>query len=203
MLNQEQLSHALFPLGEYTKAQVRQLAREFNLPVAERPDSQDLCFLGNGSYRDFLSRYAPQTQQPGPVLDQQGNLLGQHHGLANFTIGQRKGIRIIAPQPFYVLEKDLESNSLIVGPQNALGSDELFAGQVNWLDGSPPDQPLRLQVKVRYKAQDAWALVTPLEDNAALVKFESSVRDITPGQAAVFYQDERCLGGGIIQSKHP
>lgn len=203
VLNQDQLSHALFPLGEYTKAQIRQLAREFNLPVAERPDSQDLCFLGNGSYQDFLSRYAPQTQEPGPVLDQQGNLLGQHHGLANFTIGQRKGIRINAPQPLYVLAKDMENNSLIVGPQNALGSDELFAGQVNWLDSSPPDQPLRLQVKVRYKAQDAWALVTPLEANAALVKFESSVRDITPGQAAVFYQDERCLGGGIIQSKHP
>lgn len=201
VLKQSQLKHALFPLGEYTKPQVRQLAHEFNLPVAERADSQDLCFLGSGSYQDFLSRYAPQTQEPGPILDQQGNLLGQHHGLANFTIGQRKGIRIAGPQPYYVLGKDIETNSLIIGPQEALGGSDLLAMQVNWLDGPPPKQPLRLQVKVRYKAQDAWGLVTPVGEDSAQVSFEQPVRDITPGQAAVFYQDERCLGGGIIQTQ--
>jgi tRNA-specific 2-thiouridylase len=200
VLNQEQLSHALFPLGEYTKPQVRQLARTFNLPVAERADSQDLCFLGSGSYQEFLSRYAPQTQLPGPIVDRQGNRLGEHNGLANFTIGQRKGIRIAAPEPFYVLSKDMSRNALIVGPRSALGSTALFADQVNWVDGAPPTQPTRLQVKVRYKAKDAWGMVTPIGEQAAQVNFEEPVRDITPGQAAVFYQDERCLGGGIIQS---
>lgn len=201
VLNQTQLKHALFPLGEYTKPQVRQLAHAFELPVAERADSQDLCFLGNGSYQDFLSRYAPQTQEPGPILDQQGNLLGQHNGLANFTIGQRKGIRLSAAQPFYVISKDVETNSLIVGPQETLGGSGLVAHHVNWLDGAPPPQAMRLLVKVRYKAQDAWGWVIPAGETQAQVAFEQPVRDITPGQAAVFYQGERCLGGGIIQSE--
>lgn len=201
VLNQAQLKHALFPLGDYTKPQVRELAHAFNLPVAERADSQDLCFLGKGSYRDFLSRHAPQTQEPGPILDQQGNPLGQHDGLANFTIGQRKGIRIAASQPYYVLGKDVATNSLIVGPQEALGGTDLYANQVNWLDSIPPDRPKRLQVKVRYKAQAAWGLVTPIGEDRVQVNFEQPVRDITPGQAAVFYEDERCLGGGIIQSQ--
>lgn len=200
VLNQDQLKHALFPLGEYTKPQVRQLAHQFNLPVAERADSQDLCFLGKGSYQDFLARHAPQTQQPGPIVDQQGNVLGQHHGLANFTIGQRKGIKIAAHQPYYVLGKNLETNSLIVGDQATLGGLELIAHDVNWLAGSPPDQALRAQIKTRYTAQLTPGWVTPIGADHVEIRFDQPQREIAPGQAAVFYQDDYCLGGGAIQN---
>lgn len=202
VLDQKQISQAMFPLGEFTKPQVRQMAHEFGLPVAERADSQDLCFLGNNSYQEFLKRYAPQTQTPGPILDEQGNQLSQHNGLANFTIGQRKGIRVAGPRPFYVLRKELQTNSLIIGPQEALGEQQLRTGKINWINGAPPELPMRLQVKVRYKAKDVWGRVTPIDQDCVQVSFEEPVRDITPGQAAVFYQGEFCLGGGVIQSEH-
>ncbi len=198
MLNQRQLKHTLFPLGAYTKIQVRELARRLQLPVAERSESQDLCFLESGDYKGFLRRFAPQTQEPGPIVDRAGNFLGQHNGLANYTIGQRKGIRIAAPKPYYVISKDLQTNSLVIGELADLGSRHLTASQVNWISGKPPSNPQRLQIKVRYKARDAWGLVTPTGDHSARVSFEQDVRDITPGQAVVFYQAEICLGGGTI-----
>ena len=121
VLNQQQLEHTMLPLGEFTKPQVRQLARDFALPVAERPDSQDLCFLGEEDYRSFLLRRAPFAPQPGPILDRNGQVLGEHPGLAFFTIGQRKGLGLSSPHPLYVLEKDLKKNALIVGPGSELG----------------------------------------------------------------------------------
>lgn len=199
VLRQHQLQRALFPIGELTKPEVRQLARDFNLPVAERADSQDLCFLGNGDYRQFLLRNAPQIENPGPILNRAGKVLGQHQGLAFYTIGQRKGLGIASPQPLYVIEKDLQRNALIVGQKDELGGRELLAADVNWISGSSPQAPFRAQVKIRYKAQLAAATVTPLENQQARVIFDEPLRDITPGQAAVFYQDDLCLGGGIIQ----
>jgi tRNA-specific 2-thiouridylase len=198
VLTQVQLSQALFPLGETTKPQVRELARRFALPVAERPESQDLCFLGDGNYRDFLLRNAPHVEAPGPILDQDGRVLGQHRGLAFYTIGQRKGIGLATPTPRYVLTKDLERNALIVGPQEALGGQELLAGKVNWISGEAPVEAFRAQVKIRYKAQAAWGVVIPLDGQRVQVHFDERLRDITPGQAAVFYHDQICLGGGII-----
>jgi tRNA-uridine 2-sulfurtransferase len=199
VLGQAQLRHALLPLGELTKPEVRKLARKFNLPVAERADSQDLCFLGSGDYRQFLLRHAPEVQQPGPIRNRQGETLGEHTGLAFYTIGQRKGLGIASPQPLYVLEKDAQRNTLIVGSQDELGSKALIARGINWISGSPPEGERRLQVKIRYKARDAWARVVPLKGDRARVQFDEPVRDITPGQAAVFYDGDICLGGGIIE----
>jgi tRNA-specific 2-thiouridylase len=199
VLGQEQLTHALFPLGELTKPQVREMARQLHLPVAERPDSQDLCFLGRGDYRDFLRRNVPGIEQPGPVLTAQGQEIGRHQGLAFYTIGQRKGLGLSSPRPLYVLAKDLRRNALIVGGEDELGQTELVAGPLHWVSGQGPADETRLQVKIRYKAPLAWGTVTPLPEGRVHVRFDQPLRDITPGQAAVFYDGEACLGGGLIQ----
>jgi tRNA-uridine 2-sulfurtransferase len=200
VLGQEQLAQAIFPLGEYTKPQVRQMARDFNIPSAERADSQDLCFLGDGDYRSFLSRHArQQVEQPGPIIDRSGQEVGRHQGLAFYTIGQRKGLGIASTQPLYVLEKNLQKNILVVGSKDELGQRKLLAERVNWVSGVAPPGEIRAQVKIRYKAVEAWANVTPQENELVHVLFDEPLRDITPGQAAVFYQDQVCLGGGIIR----
>lgn len=198
VLTQARLRQTLFPLGEYTKPEVRELARKYNLPVASRAESQDLCFLASSDYRSFLTRHAPQASRPGPIVDPGGQVIGEHQGLAFYTIGQRKGLGIASAQPLYVIAKKLSSNSLVVGPQTALGQSELIAGEVNWVSGSPPGGPIRVQAKIRYKANEAWALITPLEDGRWQLVFDQPLRDITPGQRVVFYQGQECLGGGII-----
>ena len=199
VLTQEQLRHALFPVGVYTKPQVRQLAREFELPVAEREESQDLCFLGELDYRDFLRWYRTDVENPGPIVTRDGKQLGEHQGLAFYTIGQRKGLGISSPVPMYVLAKDISRNCLIVGKEDELGGQELTAKEVNWVIGDPPANPIHAQVKIRYKALDAWGMVTPLDGSRVHIRFDSPLRDITPGQAVVFYERDICLGGGIIE----
>jgi len=197
-LNQFQLSHTLFPIGHLTKPEVRSLAQQNNLPAANLPDSQDLCFLGNSSYRDFLLKHAPLTRNPGPVMSRQGDLLGTHDGLAFYTIGQRKGLHISSPYPLYVLEKDRLHNTLIVGAASDLGQQILTAREVNWIAGRTPDFPFRCQVKIRYKAKPECAEITNIMDDCISIHFDSPLRDITPGQLAVIYQDDICLGSGII-----
>jgi tRNA-specific 2-thiouridylase len=199
VLHQDQLAHTLFPLGEYTKSQVRQLAHQFNLPVAERAESQDLCFLGSDDYRNFLIRHSDTIKNPGPIFDRSGKKIGEHQGLAFFTIGQRKGLHISSPIPLYVLEKDPVQNALIVGHLDELGQDEFIASQVNWISGKSPENIIDTNIKIRYKALDTVGKVTPLSDQKVHVKFLDKLRDITPGQAAVFYIGQVCLGGGIIQ----
>lgn len=199
VLTQERLGHALFPVGEYTKPAVRELARDFNLPTAARSESQDLCFLAGEDYRDFIRRNAPGIAHPGPILSRDGKTLGEHQGLAYYTIGQRKGLGIPSPVPLYVLAKDASANTLVVGEEAELGSAGLTCQDVNWIAGEPPTEPLRLQVKTRYTAREAWARVTPLEGNRVDVRFEEPQRDLTPGQAAVFYDGDVVLGGGLIQ----
>ncbi len=175
---------------------------DFNLPVAERPDSQDLCFVGaEGDYRDFLQRHAPQTVIPGEIIDLQGNILGYHQGLVNFTIGQRKGLHIASPTPLYVLEKDISHNRVVVGRRDQSSSDGLVACDVNWVVGVPPLAPLQAAVKVRYKAHDAACIVKDINETSFQLEFVNPERDITPGQAAVLYNGEVCLGGGIITNK--
>ena len=200
VLNQTQLHHTMFPIGNYQKTEIRQLAEQFNLPVADKADSQDLCFLGSGDYRQFLLRINPIVQNPGPILNRDGNILGEHQGLAFYTIGQRKGLGIYSDTPLYVLDKDLRRNALIIGEVEELGKQSLIAKDVNWISGIQPKQSIRAQVKIRYKAKDAWAIISPLTDNQVHVQFDEPVRDLTPGQAAVFYDEVVCLGGGIIQS---
>jgi tRNA-uridine 2-sulfurtransferase len=198
VLNQEVLSQAKFPVGEYPKSQVRQIAEELSLPVAHRPDSQDLCFLGEDGLQAFLVRNAPEMVNPGPIETPSGEQLGQHQGLAFYTIGQRKRLGLTSPTAMYVIEKDLRRNTLIVGRQDELGNRDLIAADVNWVSGFPPETPLRAEIKIRYKATPAWGTVTLLEDNRIRVHFDENLRDITPGQAAVIYEGDICLGGGII-----
>jgi tRNA-specific 2-thiouridylase len=199
VLDQAHLRQTLFPVGDYPKAEVREIARRFDLPVASRADSQDLCFLSNRDTRGFLTRRAPQAARPGRMVNASGEVLGEHQGLAYYTIGQRKGLGIAAPEPYYVIRKDLESNTLVVGVEAELGQKELEAVQVNWIAGAPPCEPLRAEAKIRYRASEAWAWVTPLAEDRARVVFDHPLRDITPGQRVVFYQDDECLGGGTIQ----
>lgn len=203
VLNQTKLKHALFPLGDLTKLQVRQIAADLQLPAATSKESQDLCFLAGQDYRDFLNRYQPQLAQPGPIIDRAGNQLGMHDGLVNYTIGQRKGLGIAAPEPLYVLGKDQAGNALIVGLANELGGRELETEPVSWLAGSAPAGPFDADVKIRYSAKKAPARVTPLVDGSACVEFADPVRGITPGQAAVFYVNGEVLGGGLISSANP
>lgn len=198
-LNQEQLSRSLFPVGEYLKSRIREFAQAFGLPTARRPDSQDLCFLAGEDYRAFLRRHAPEMIRPGPIVTRRGEILGEHTGLADYTIGQRKGLGVASPVPLYVLAKDVAANALVVGPADELGVRELTAGEVNWISGEPPGAPFRAAVKTRYTAREAEAEVTPLEGgNKARVRFDAPARDITPGQSAVFYRGETLLGGGVI-----
>jgi tRNA-specific 2-thiouridylase len=201
VLAQKQLSHALFPLGGFTKQEVRQIAHKYNLPVADRPDSQDLCFIGaNGDYRQFLVRHASQSIIPGPIVDLQGNILGYHQGLPFYTVGQRKGLCISSPNPLYVLEKDLARNRIIVGPHDQSGRRYLVAENVNWIAGASPVSPFAAQVKIRYRAHDAPGKVNIINQSTIDINFEDPVRDITPGQAAVLYNGEVCLGGGLISN---
>ena len=169
VLNQDQLRRAMFPVGDYTKPEVRDLARRFGLPVASKHDSQDLCFLVDGDYRRFLSEHAPQAIQPGPILDRQGHVLGQHSGLPFYTIGQRKGLGITYSEPLFVLGKDPARNAVIVGPRAELGQSALLATGVNWMLAAPPQEPFEAQVKVRYKSRPVMARITPLPDGQARV----------------------------------
>lgn len=197
-MTQERLAHVLLPLGRYTKPEIRDMAAAKKLPVFNRPDSQDLCFLGEGDYRTFLQRHAPDVVQTGPILDTGGQVLGEHHGLAFYTIGQRRGLGISAPQPMYVIDKDTTSNSLIIGPVEELGRRDLIAREVNYISGQVPETDIEITAKIRYKASEVEATLTPLPQDRARVNFVTPLRGITPGQAVVFFQGEQVLGGGII-----
>jgi tRNA-specific 2-thiouridylase len=198
VLNQEKLARALFPIGDYPKPEIRAMAEKHGLPTATRKDSQDLCFLAGEDYRNFLQRNASEMLQPGEILTRDGRPVGEHTGLANYTIGQRKGLGVASLVPLYVLGKNSATNTLIVGMQEELGSRELIARDVNWSSGQTPKESFRAEVKIRYTAKEAEALVTPLEEDQARVQFDAPQRDITAGQAAVFFQGDLLLGGGII-----
>jgi len=199
VLNQEKLKHALFPVGDYPKPEIRQIAEKYGLPTASRKDSQDLCFLAGEDYRTFLQRNAAEMLKTGEIVTRDGKSIGQHNGLANYTIGQRKGLGVSSAVPLYVLGKNAENNTVIVGPQDELGTLELTARDVSWLSGETPSMPFRAEVKIRYTAKEAEALVTPLGEDQVQVQFDAPQRDITAGQAAVFYQGDLMIGGGIIQ----
>ncbi len=198
MLGQIELAHTIFPVGEYTKEQVRALAAERELAVADRAESQDLCFLADGNYRRFLRDYAPQALRPGPIVDQRGQVLGEHEGLGLYTIGQRRGLGISALQPLYVLDLDLSRNAVVIGTADELGQRELLAKDVSYVVGKPPPKPLDVTAKIRYQAHEAPARWIPLANGQARVVFDDPQRDITPGQGVVAYRGEVLIGGGII-----
>ncbi len=197
VLRQEHLAHVLFPVGGYTKEQVRELARKFHLPVASKGDSQDLCFLGDGDYRRFLREYG-QPASPGPILTREGREIGRHEGLPFYTIGQRKGLGISTPEPVYVLRKDVAQNALIVGTRAQLGQQQMTVRDVNWVVELPPAAPITAQVKIRYRADGVWAQVSLQANGRVQVHFREPVFGVTAGQGAVFYNGDECLGGGII-----
>lgn len=199
MLTQSQLRKSLLPLGGMTKKDVRAQADALNLPVADRQDSQDLCFLGDVDYRDFLKRYAPEVTAPGEIINTEGKILGKHEGLAFYTIGQRKGIRIAAQEPYYVVDKDTRNNRLIVGFSKHAVKSNLFAVQPNWIAGEPPHVGQMYDVMVRYRAQPVPALLNLASEDEFRLELSQPLRGTTPGQVAVLYQGEVCLGGGIIE----
>jgi len=201
VLDQPKLQHAIFPLGELTKPEVRRIAADLKLPAATSKESQDLCFLAGQDYRGFLRRYQPNLEQPGPIVDRAGRQLGAHSGLANYTIGQRKGLGVAAAEPLYVLAKDHARNALIAGFEHELGGRELLTQPASWLSGRVPAGDFDADVKIRYSARKAAARVTPRPDGRARVLFAEPLRDITPGQAAVFYVNGEVLGGGLISAE--
>jgi tRNA-uridine 2-sulfurtransferase len=196
-LTQAQLAAVRFPLGGYTKPQVRALAAERGLQSAGRAESMDLCFAADGDYRRFLRDWAPGTMTPGPIVDRQGRVLGRHRGLPFYTVGQRKGLGIAAPEPLYVLAVRPADNTLVVGTEAELATVALAVEAVNWIAGEAPAAPFRAAVEVRYRTRPAWATVEPREEGAT-VRFEAPVRGASPGQSAVFYDGDVCLGGGVI-----
>lgn len=198
VVGQEELRQLTFPVGDLTKAEVRAMARHFGLDVATKSESMDLCFLADGDYRRFLRDWAAETVRPGPIVDTTGRELGQHRGLPFYTIGQRKGLGLDSAERLFVIELAAETNTLVVGPASALGRDSLIAADVNWV-GDPPPSAIACTVKIRYRAQDRPARLEPVSPTRVAVHFGEPQRDIAPGQAAVFYQGEVCLGGGIIQ----
>ena len=199
VLDQEKLKHALFPIGEYTKPEIRQIAEKYGLPTATRKDSQDLCFLAGEDYRNFLKRNAADMLKAGEIMTVSGKSIGEHTGLANYTIGQRKGLGVASPVPLYVIGKNAQTNALIVGIKEELGSRELTARDVRWVSGEIPLHPFHAEVKIRYTAKEADATVMPMDNGKQVqVQFDAPQRDITAGQAAVFYQGDVMIGGGII-----
>jgi len=198
VLQQHHLARTIFPLGDIAKSKVREQALKLNLPIADRADSQDLCFVGDQDYRDFLTDQGIHLSPPGPVLDAKGVILGQHSGLANYTIGQRKGIGVSKSFPLYVIKKNIQDNSLVVGPRERLGRTSFNIEQTNWISGYPPSDDGSILVRVRYKAKEVGATIRALDDSRADVQLLESLPDVTPGQYAVFYTGEECLGGGII-----
>ena len=197
-LTQEQLARVLFPLGELTKREVRTLARQYSLPVAEQPESQDVCFLADGDYRRFLAQVSPDLLRPGPIRDTSGRVLGQHQGLPAYTIGQRKGLGLTAPEPLYVLAIELAENVLVVGPARELGQDECMVEEMHYIDEETPTAPFHATAQIRYRAHPVEVAVTPLPHGRVSARFASSQRGITPGQFLVIYDGEVVLGGGVI-----
>lgn len=197
-LTQEQLAHTLFPLGELTKGEVRALSARFGLQNAQKPDSEDLCFVPGGDYAAFLERRTGAPLPPGDFLDREGRVLGRHRGLARYTVGQRRGVGISGPEPRYVLSKDPAANTVTLGPESALFSSRFSVREVSWVSGVSPASPLRAEVCVRYQGKRTPALLTPLPGGRLLAETDLPVRAVTPGQSAVFYRGGEVLGGGII-----
>ena len=197
-LTQEQLAGVRFPVGGLSKAEVREAARELGLVTADKPDSQDVCFVRDGNKNGFLRRELGGDEPAGPIVDTEGRQLGQHQGLLGYTIGQREGLGLAVGRPLYIVAIDRPNNRLVVGNRTALLRSELAAERVNWVSIAPPERPLRADVQIRSRHSAAPAQVQPLADGRVRVVFDEPQSAVTPGQAAVFYDDDVVLGGGWI-----
>ena len=197
-LSQELLAAAVFPLGELQKTDTRRIAAEYGLTTADKPESQDLCLVeSNGSMRAFLDKYL--APKPGDIVDTNGKILGQHEGIHHYTIGQRKGLGIAAPEPLYVISLDAVNNKVIVGDRTQVTQPECTVNRVNWVSITEPSTPIRAQVQIRYRSTPTPVTVIPLENSRVRLVFDEPQFSITPGQAAVWYEGDKLLGGGIIQ----
>ncbi len=196
-LTQSQLTRALFPVGEMRKSEVRQTARDLGLAVADKPDSQELCFVPNGNPSGLVETLANQAPEAGPIRDLHGREIGRHAGIHHFTVGQRKGLGVSGPVPLYVVRIDAQDNGITVGPRSALERRDLTASQVNWIAGpAPPTR--RVTARIRHRHPDAPAVVERLDDARATVRFDDPQTAVAPGQAVVFYEGQTVLGGGWI-----
>jgi tRNA-specific 2-thiouridylase len=203
-LTQEQMSRTDFPLGEMDKTTVREIARRGGLPVAEKPESQEICFVPSGNYVKFIDAYLAERgeslpEEEGDLVTTTGEVIGRHRGVHRYTVGQRKGLGIAAGRPLYVVELDRASNRVVVGDDAELRSDTCEVRDVNWISFATLDAPMRAMVKIRHRHQPSAATVEPLDATCARVKFDEPQRAITPGQAAVFYSGDVVLGGGWIR----
>lgn len=198
-LRQEQMRHLLFPLGEYTKAEVRRLAAERGLPVAEKPESQEICFVEDDDHAGFVAERAPEAVRPGPILDARGNMIGTHRGLPHYTVGQRRGLGIAADRPLYVTEIDAGRNAIVVGTAEETLRRGMRVAEVNFIPFDRLTEELAVTCQIRYKAEPQPAVIRPAGDQAVDVEFSEPQRAVTPGQAAVFYQGDLVVGGGTIE----
>ena len=199
-MGQDQLSRTLMPVGAHPKDAIRQMAADAGFTNAAKPDSQDICFIPLGDYKEFLSQRMDST--PGEIVDVDGATVGTHKGIQYFTVGQRRGLGVAGSEPRYVLRLEPDANRVVVGPEEALYLDRVWTSRVNYTLGVIPAGPVPVTVKIRYKSEEAAAILHP-QSGGALVCFESSQRAVTPGQAAVFYQGDVLLGGGYIEADVP
>lgn len=223
-LTQEQLSYAMFPLGEMTKEEVRAIAAEAGLPTAQKPESQEICFIPDGNYARFIERYLEENREtrasandlpvlnqpvqiggldaskltPGEIVTTAGQVIGQHQGIHRYTVGQRRGIGISSPDPLYVVRVDAKNNRVVVGSSDDLLKREMVVERVNWIAVEDLTEPMRVAVKIRSRAEEAQAVVSRREDGSVVVAFDEAQRAVTPGQAAVFYDGDLVVGGGWI-----
>jgi tRNA-specific 2-thiouridylase len=197
-LTEEQLARTLFPLARFSKRDVRQIASALGLHVAHKPGSQDICFVPGGDYRRFLALRYPVALQAGPIVDSRGVVLGQHAGVARYTVGQRKGLGLATGRPMYVQALDAARRTVIVGSKEDGYSETLLVKQVNWLGSELPRGSRRVEVKTRYRAPEVAADVTPRSDDTVAVRFTHPQPAVAPGQSAVFYDGDIVLGGGIV-----
>jgi tRNA-specific 2-thiouridylase len=205
-MNQKQLARAVFPLGEMSKGEVRQVARNLGLETSEKPESQEICFVPDGDYARFVENYARSEMETlisgssGPITTTGGVQMGEHGGLHRYTIGQRRGIGVSSPQPLYVVRIDVPHNELVVGSRDELYGRSLVAAGVNWVSIDRPEQPIRAGVRIRYRSSEPRATVVSTASDKVRIEFDEPQPAITPGQAAVFYDDDVLLGGGWIES---
>lgn len=198
-LSQEQLAHTLFPLGSLTKSKVREIAEENGFINAKKHDSQDICFVPNGKYAEFIESYTGNKYPHGDFVDLQGNVLGEHKGIIRYTIGQRKGLGLALPAPIYVCKKDLENNKVILCNNESLYSKELYANNINLITCEKITNPLKVKAKVRYNQKEQPATVTQIDNDRLHIIFDEPQRAIASGQAVVLYQDDIVVGGGTIE----
>lgn len=198
-MTQEELEHTDFPLGELSKDRVREIAEEHDFINANKPDSQDICFVPDGDYVAAIKRFSGKEYEPGDFVDMEGNVLGRHKGIVSYTIGQRKGLGIAAAHPLYVVKLDIEKNQVVLGKNEDLFSKDVFVENINWIGPEALPETFRCKAKVRYRMVEQACEVTRVGETSAKIVFDEPQRAITPGQSAVFYEEDVVLGGGIIK----